>query len=89
MERHPEFFEEAKGYEKNAIDHGSPFTWSEGESLIELSEPSRVAEIQNDYKMRIERMRSKIRTNPLRPGTEPIDVDDVYGRTKVCVACHK
>ena len=38
MERHPDFFEEAKGYEKNAIDHGSPFTWSEGESLDELSQ---------------------------------------------------
>ena len=30
MERHPEFFEEAKRYEKTAIDHGSPFTWSQG-----------------------------------------------------------
>ena len=28
MERHPGYFEEAKSYEKNAIDHGSPFTWS-------------------------------------------------------------
>ena len=30
MERHPEAFEEAKAYEKNSIDHGSPFTWSQG-----------------------------------------------------------
>ena len=33
MERHPDYFEEAKRYEKTAIDYGSPFTWSQGESL--------------------------------------------------------
>ena len=30
MEEHPGEFEDAKRYEKNAIDHGSPFTWSSG-----------------------------------------------------------
>ena len=43
MERHPNYFEEAKAYEKNAVDHGSPFTWSQGESLVELSRPERIA----------------------------------------------
>jgi hypothetical protein len=33
MEEHPEAFDEAKAYEKDAIEHGSPFTWSQGESL--------------------------------------------------------
>ena len=32
-EQHPEAFEEAKAYEKNAVEHGSPFTWSQGEAL--------------------------------------------------------
>ena len=36
-DEHPEAFEEAKRYEKTAVSHGSPFTWSEGESLEELS----------------------------------------------------
>ena len=35
MERHPDKFELAKAYEKNALEHGSPFTWSAGESLEE------------------------------------------------------
>ena len=49
MREHPDRFEEAKAYEKNALDHGSPFTWSQGESLEELSQPERVAQIESDY----------------------------------------
>ena len=30
-EQHPDAFEEAKAYEKDAVEHGSPFTWSQGE----------------------------------------------------------
>jgi len=89
MERHPDFFEEAKSYEKNAIDHGSPFTWSEGESLDELAEPERVAQIQAEHQKRLERMRAKLQVNPLRPDAEPIDIDGLYGQAKVCLACHK
>ena len=89
MQKHPDFFEEAKSYEKNAIDHGSPFTWSEGESLVELSQPNRVEQIKNDHKKRLERLRIKTRANPLRPDFEPIDIDDLYGTAKVCLACHK
>ena len=89
MERHPDFFEEAKGYEKNAIDHGSPFTWSEGEALYELERPERVAQIRAEHQKRLERMRTRLQVNPLRPDAEPIDIDDLYGQTKVCLACHK
>ena len=89
MRQHPEFFEEAKGYEKNAIDHGSPFTWSEGESLVELSKPERVKHIEDDHQRRLERRRERTLVNPLRPGSEPLDVDDLYGQAKVCIACHK
>ena len=43
-----EAFEEAKRYEKTAVAHGSPFTWSDNESLDELSRPERVAQIEDD-----------------------------------------
>lgn len=89
MEQHPERFEEAKAYEKNAIEHGSPFTWSQGESLDELQKPERVAAIRRDHAARVARQRSKMRVNPLRPDQEPLDMDDLYGQAKVCVACHK
>ena len=89
MEQHPDAFEEAKAYEKLAVDGGSPFTWSQGESLDDLSKPDRVAQIRADHRRRLERMRAKHLPNPLRPDMEPIDVDDLYGKAKVCLGCHK
>ncbi|BBO29562.1 phosphoadenosine phosphosulfate reductase [Alteromonas sp. I4] len=89
MERHPEAFEEAKAYEKNAVDHGSPFTWSEGESLDELAKPERIQQIKADHERRLARQRNKFQANPLRPNSEPLDIDDLYGKAKMCLSCHK
>ena len=89
LERHPDYFEEAKSYEKNALDHGSPFTWSRGESLEQLSLPERISAIKVEHAQRLERARGKRQVNPLRPDAEPIDIDDLYGQAKVCLACHK
>lgn len=88
-EQHPGAFEEAKNYEKDAVDHGSPFTWSQGESLEELERPERIAQIRQDYSQRLARIRSRVLPNPLRPDCEPLDIDDLYGQAKVCLACHK
>jgi 3'-phosphoadenosine 5'-phosphosulfate sulfotransferase (PAPS reductase)/FAD synthetase len=88
-EQHPDRFEEAKAYEKTAIEHGSPFTWSEGESLEELSRPERVQEIREEHEKRLVRLRSRLQPNPLRSDCEPIDIDELYGQAKVCLACHK
>ena len=89
MERHPDYFEEARAYEKTALDDGSPFTWSNGESLDELARPERVEEIRREHEQRLTRMRARVPINPLRPNCEPIDIDDLYGQAKVCIACHK
>ena len=88
-EEHPQAFEEAKAYEKDAVTHGSPFTWTEGESLEELEQPERIDQIKQDHEQRLVRIQSKLQPNPLRPGREPLDIDDLYGQAKVCLACHK
>ncbi len=88
-EQHPEAFEEAKAYEKNSVEHGSPFTWSQGESLEELERPERVKQIRQEHEQRLLRLRSKIQPNPLRPDNDPLDIDDLYGQAKICLACHK
>ena len=88
-EKHPDFFEEAKAYEKDAVEHGSPFTWSQGESLTELEQSERIEQIRQDHERRLARMRSKVKPNPLRPNREPLDIDDLYGQAKVCLVCHK
>ncbi len=88
-ERHPKAFEEAKSYEKDAIAHGSPFTWSQGESLDQLTNPERVEQIEKDYEKRVQRSRERQQTNPLRPSSDEPDLDELYGSSKVCLACHK
>lgn len=89
MEQHPDKFEEAKRYEKTAVESGSPFTWSQGESLEELEKPERVAQIRLDHAKRVERQRAKVLPNPLRDNLEPVDIDELYGQSKACLACHK
>ena len=89
MERHPDAFEQAKALEKTSVEQGSPFTWSEGESLEDLSKPDRVAQIKKDHAVKLEQQKSKKRINPLRPDDGLVDFDDIYGQQKVCLACHK
>lgn len=91
-ERHPEAFEEAKQYEKNALEHGSPFTWTQGEPLDELEKPARVIQIVTDFERRKQRDLASRPINPLRPIETLEDIDDIYGEDEgngACVVCHK
>lgn len=88
-ERHPEAFEEAKSYEKDAVANGSPFTWTQGESLDELTRPERVLQIKEDYQRRLERLNAKRPKNPLRGDNDIVDLDELFGQSKVCLTCHK
>jgi len=88
-ERHPAAFQEAMEYEKTAVESGSPFTWSQGESLRELAQPERIRQIKDDYEKRLIRANQKKKTNPLRPESNLIDIDDIFGQSKFCVTCHK
>jgi len=88
-ERHPEAFEEARSYEKDAVASGSPFTWSQGESLDDLSKPERIKQIKQEYEKRLERAKVRQQQNPLRNHEENPDIDELYGQTKGCLVCHK
>jgi len=91
---HPEAFEAAKRYEKTALKDGSPFTWTDGESLAELERPERVRQIEDDFQRRVERAREKLRRNPLLDDEtcDEIDIDEIYGDDEgrgACLVCHK
>jgi len=91
-ERHPEAFEEAKQYEKNALEHGSPFTWTQRESLSELEKPARVIQIVTDFERRKQRDLARRPVNPLRPVNTVEDIDEIFGEDEgggACVVCHK
>jgi hypothetical protein len=89
---HPEAFENAKALEKTATANGSPFTWTQGESLVMLEEPSRVKQIEEDFEKRLARnqVRKEKFANPLRKNI--VDIDDLYGDDEgnnSCNICHK
>ncbi len=88
LDEHPDAFEEAKKYEKNAIEHGSPFSWSDGETLQELSRPERLAQIRADHEKRVARLKARRPVNILQDDL-PMDLDEVYGTGKMCITCHK
>lgn len=97
-ENHPDKFDEAKSYEKLAIDHDSPFTWSEGESLIDLEKPERIKKIKEDYEIRKQRWKdSKNRRDSLSWAKEDRhyaaedEIDEIYGDQigHACIICHK
>lgn len=92
-EHHPEAFEEAKAYEKSALEHGSPFTWSDRESLVELERPERMAEIEAEHVRRMERIRRNRRPNPLRLAATSdslgIELEEAFTTESACLICHK
>lgn len=92
-DRHPDEFEKAKAYEKTALDSGSPFTWTQGESLVELEQPERLAAIHADFEIRKQREYARIKINPLRPPVDQsVDIDDLYLEDEgggACLVCHK
>lgn len=91
-EHHPEAFEEAKRYEKSALEHGTRFTWSDKESLSDLEKPERIEQIIHDFERRKARELARRPVNPLRPVESLIDIDELYGEDEgggACAICHK
>lgn len=92
LERHPEAFREAMEYELISLNSGAPFTWSQGESLEQLSQPNRVKQIKADFEKRKAKQLSSFRQNPLRIGIQEVSMDDIYDADEgngACLVCSK
>lgn len=92
LERHPEAFREAMEYELISLNSGAPFTWSQGESLEQLSQPNRVKQIKADFEKRKAKQLSSFRQNPLRIGIQEVSIDDIYDADEgngACIVCSK
>ena len=89
LEQHPEAYAEARTYEKDALNHGSPFTWSHGEGLDQLARPERLTQIREEHARRVERAKARRVTNPLAVSQTEPDPEEVYGSGKGCLICHK
>ena len=85
MENHPALFELAKGYEKYNAATGERYTWSQGESLVELSEAERVKVIKENYAKAMERKKTD---QPNRSLVEILgDVLDDEDDDQPCLIC--
>jgi 3'-phosphoadenosine 5'-phosphosulfate sulfotransferase (PAPS reductase)/FAD synthetase len=92
MRQHPEAYADAANYEKTAHDNGTPFTWSQGESLEQLARPERVKAIELDFQKRQERFLARRPRNPLASKSAEPSIDDIFGIEEAsagCVICHK
>lgn len=83
-ERHPDLFEKAKQFESER--GGEHFYWRQRESLQELEQPERIAQVKQEHLQRLEEERKR---RPDRPLIELIGAaleaeDDAVG----CDVCH-
>ncbi len=87
LEHHPDLFEKAKSYEKINPQTGERFTWSQGESLEELSQPERVAEIKANAEKSLAEKRAA------RPNQRLVelltDMHDDEDDDLPCLPCYK
>jgi len=86
LERHPDLFVEAMRYEKTDQATGVRYTWSQAESLAELSRPERVEEIKRRHQLESERASRRLRGRKLYQVFA--DVVDEEGGDDPCFACH-
>ena len=66
LENHPDLFARAAAFEKTDPNSGKNFTWIQGESLRELSNPKRIEEIKREYTIKMNR-KEKIKIDPDTP----------------------
>lgn len=87
MEHHPDLFELAKAYEKTNAETGAGYTWSQRESLADLSKPERVAEIKRKHEEAMQKEGARRRVSlPLMDVLN--DVLDDESDDEPCFFCH-
>lgn len=84
-ERHPDLYEKAKAFEKPG-ENGQPgFTWSQGESLTDLENPERRAEIMARHEIAMEREARRMKNRRLIDILE--DAVDGEQTEDACLVC--
>ena len=85
-ERHPDLYEAAKAYEKEGPQGEPGFSWSQDETLSDLEDPDRVAEILAQHKASLAKESASSANRRLIEIFEDAmdDEDDSFG----CMMCH-
>lgn len=82
LEQHPNLYEEAMAYEKP----NEGYTWQQGESLVDIRQPSRIEEILERDRIRAEQAAARRRPRNLAEafGLAEMTEEDEMG----CLICH-
>jgi hypothetical protein len=86
LENHPDKYDEAKQYEKIDPETGERYTWCQRESLEELQQPERIAEIKQAHEQAMRREKKRQRNRPLIEVLA--DVYDDENDEQPCFFCH-
>lgn len=83
-ERYPDLYEQAKAYERPNDINGNIFYWNQNESLEELEQPDRVAEVKAKFERTQQRKRSRMKNKGLMAVLTGLDTDDVDEGCTIC-----
>lgn len=82
LEHHEDLYLKAEGFEKEDPTSGERYTWSAGESLRELRQPTRREQIRKEHLKRVER------TSRHRPNRTITEVFAAETSSEGCLICH-
>lgn len=84
LERHPDLFEAAKAYEKKDEVTGESYTWSKGESLIDLAARKQDIQARHDRELAKERQRTPKHLPLVEALAEALDTEN---DDEACLIC--
>jgi len=87
LRNHEDLFKEAMTYEKNDPDKGEIYTWVQGESLRELQDPDRIAQIEEESK-RYDALKNQRKVNLSLSDVFAADFDEDDEGGGACLICH-
>ena len=84
LETHPDLFQKAMEYERVDPETGERYTWVQGESLVQLATPERVAQIKREFEERTARESLNAPKRSLREVFSSEEEEQSPG----CTICH-
>lgn len=87
LETHPKLFALAQAYEEKTVEFGEQFYWNSNETLRQLSEPARVAEIKAKHEVNIAKAKARRHNAPLIQTLGGLEPEDPPHLRDGCLVC--
>lgn len=83
LENHPDLYWKAASFERVDAATGERYTWSNKESLLELTKPERIAQIREEHQRRQSALKVQTRLK-----LTDLFVEDEESGEQACLVCH-